>query len=147
MTPEQIALVQRSMAELGERDDVVRRFYERLFESAPDTRPLFPEDMDGLRTSFLATLSELVQSLDALPDFALQTRALGARHRGYGVSAVHYRAVRSALLETLAESLGDGFTEAHGEAWGRAYDLMAEVMQQGASAATQAPSLSTRRPT
>lgn len=146
MTPEQIALVQTSMAALGDADDVVRRFYDRLFDLAPDTRALFPDELDELRTSFRATLADLVASLDDLPDFALQTRALGARHRGYGVTAVHYRAVRDALLETLAESLGDGFTDDHAEAWGQAYDLMAEVMQQGASAATQGPSLSSRRP-
>jgi hemoglobin-like flavoprotein len=146
MTPEQIALVRTSMAALGDGDDVVRRFYDRLFELAPETRSLFPDDLEALRSSFLATLTELVASLDELPDFALQTRALGARHRGYGAQAAHFAVVRDALLETLADSLGDDFTEEHAAAWGQAYDLVAEVMQQGASAATQGPSLSSRRP-
>src|SRR5690242_1837633 len=85
MTPEQIELVQSSLQELGDGDLVVRRFYDRVFGLAPDTRSLFPDDLDLLRTSFLATLSELDASLDELPDMALQSRALGARHRGYGV--------------------------------------------------------------
>jgi len=146
MTPEQIALVRTSMASLDDADDTVRCFYERVFELAPETRDLFPDDLEQLRTSFFATLTELVASLDELPDLALQTRALGARHRGYGARAAHYQVVRVALLEALAASLGDRFTPAHAEAWGQAYDLMAEVMQQGASAATQGPSLSSRRP-
>jgi len=145
MTPEQIALVQSSMAALGDGDDVVRRFYDRLFELAPDSRDLFPDDLESLRVSFLATLTELVGSLDELPDFALQTRALGARHRGYGVGAAHYQYVRTALLETLAASLGDDFTDEHDAAWRQAYDLMAEVMQQGASAAGRGPTLASRR--
>jgi hemoglobin-like flavoprotein len=146
MTPEQIELVQTSLEELGDGDAVVRRFYDRMFELAPDTRALFPDDLDQLRASFLATLSELVASLDELPDMALQSRALGARHRGYGVQASHYSVVRTALIDTLATSIGDSFTPAHVEAWERAYDLMAEVMQQGAAAASGGPSIASRRP-
>src|SRR5690349_15572703 len=97
VNPDQITLVQTSMAELGADDDVVRRFYDRVFELAPETRALFPDDLEGLRANFLATLTELVASLDELPDLALQSRALGARHRGYGVHASHYRVVRTAL--------------------------------------------------
>ena len=145
MTPEQIALVKSSMAALSGGDDVVRCFYDRLFELAPETRALFPESLDAQRVSFLATLRELVDSLDELPDLALQGRALGARHRGYGVRAAHYRAVRTALIEALSASLGDAFTDEHAEAWRQAYDLMAEVMQQGASAAGQGPTLASRR--
>lgn len=146
MTPEQIELVQSSMRQLGDGDVVVRRFYDRVFELEPGTRDLFPDDLDQLRASFLATLTELVASLAELPDMALQSRALGARHRGYGVQASHYAVVRTALLETLATSLGDDFTPAHVEAWERAYDLMAEVMQQGAAAASGGPSIASRRP-
>jgi hemoglobin-like flavoprotein len=146
MNPDQIALVQTSMTALGDGDEVVRRFYERVFELAPETREMFPDDLGELRANFLATLTELVASLGELPDLALQSRALGARHRGYGVQASHYLVVRTALLETLQETLGDGFTPAHEQAWRQAYDLMAEVMQQGAAAARQGPSLSSRRP-
>ncbi len=146
MTPEQIELVQSSMQELGAGDDVVRRFYDRVFELAPETRSLFPDDMEELRTGFLATLTELVASLHELPDLALQSRALGARHRGYGVQASHYAVVRAALLDTLASTLGDGFTPAHAAAWGQAYDLLAEVMQQGAAASAGGPSIASRRP-
>jgi hemoglobin-like flavoprotein len=146
MTPEQIELVQSSMRELGDGEAVVRRFYDRVFELAPDTRSMFPDDLEALRANFLATLTDLVASLAELPDMALQSRALGARHRGYGVQAGHYAVVRTALLDTLATSLGDDFTPAHAEAWERAYDLMAEVMQQGAAAAAEAPSIASRRP-
>ena len=90
MTPEQIALVRTSMAAVDDRDDLVRAFYDRLFELAPDTRALFPQDMARLRSSFLATLTELVASLDQVPDLALHSMALGARHRGYGVHAAHF---------------------------------------------------------
>jgi hemoglobin-like flavoprotein len=134
------------MIALGDGDDVVRRFYDRVFQLAPDTRHLFPDDLDELRANFLDTLTELVRSLDDLPGFALQTRSLGARHRGYGVRAEHYRIVRTALLATLAESLGEAFTDEVDRAWTQAYDLMAEVMQQGGSAADAGPTLSSRRP-
>jgi hemoglobin-like flavoprotein len=146
MTPEQIALVQQSLGELRDAgDDVVRAFYDRLFATAPDTRALFPDDMASLRASFLATLTEMIAMLDDLPAFALQARDLGARHRRYGVRAGHYAVVGDALLETMEGSLA-GFTPAHADAWQQAYTLIAEVMQQGASAAGSGTTLASRRP-
>ena len=62
------------------------------------------------------------------------TRALGARHVGYGVRASDYRVLGDALLAALAAVLGDGFDAAR-EAWALAYNLVAETMLEGAASA------------
>ena len=46
MTPEQIDLVQSSWAKVAPiADQAADIFYDRLFEIAPEARPLFAEDM------------------------------------------------------------------------------------------------------
>ena len=55
MTPEQLFLVESSVAALGPvLDDVVAAFYDRLFELAPDTRVLFGDDLVVQRGKFTA---------------------------------------------------------------------------------------------
>ena len=145
VTPEQISLVQDSVDALAARgDDVVRAFYERLFERAPETRAMFPDDMAELRQNFLVTLTGIVGALGDFDGLAAQTRSLGARHRGYGVTARHYLAVREALVDTMAAELGDAFTDRHAEAWRKSYDLMAELMQQGAAPVGSGPRIGDR---
>jgi hemoglobin-like flavoprotein len=63
------------------------------------------------------------------------TRALGARHVGYGARAADYQTVGAALLAALAAVLGDSFDTLTREAWTLAYNLMAETMLEGAAAA------------
>lgn len=46
MTPQQVQLIRNSFALVEQREhDFVDRFYERLFEIAPDARSLFPADL------------------------------------------------------------------------------------------------------
>ena len=68
------------------------------------------------------------------------TRALGARHVGYGygrvrVRAADYQTVGDALSAALAAVLGDGFDAQTREAWMLAYNTVAETMLEGAAAA------------
>jgi hemoglobin-like flavoprotein len=70
-----------------------------------------------------------------LDELLAQTRALGARHVGYGVRAADYRTVGVALLDALAAVLGDDFDAPTREAWATAYNLMAETMLDGAASA------------
>jgi hypothetical protein len=74
------------------------------------------------------------------------TRALGARHTGYGVRATHYQTLGDALLAALAAILGDTFDAPTRQAWTLAYNLVAETMLEGAAAARPGPSAADRRP-
>ena len=59
--------------------------------------------------------------------FMTRTRHLGVRHRGYGVTAEHYRLMGDALLGALAEQCSD-WTPELAEAWSLAYNLTTEAM-------------------
>jgi len=136
MTPEQITLVQSSFDRLGPQlPTLATRFYQELFARNPALRPLFTTDMAEQKVRFSRKLSEIVWAMPRLAELLTHTRALGARHVGYGVRVADYRTVGDALLAALAAVLGDSFDTPTREAWILAYNLVAETMLEGAAAA------------
>ena len=136
MTPEQITLVQSSFDRLGPQlPTLATRFYQELFARNPALRSLFTTDMAEQKVRFSRKLSEIVWAMPRLAELLTHTRALGARHVGYGVRVADYRTVGDALLAALAAVLGDSFDTPTREAWILAYNLVAETMLEGAAAA------------
>jgi hemoglobin-like flavoprotein len=136
VTPEQITLVQSSFNHLGPRvPAMASRFYEELFRRDPAVRSLFTTDMAEQEVKFAETLTEIVRVMPHLDELLSQTRALGARHVGYGVRAPDYRTVGESLIEALASVLGRRFDARTREAWTLAYSLVSETMLEGAASA------------
>src|SRR5262245_55261429 len=88
-------------------DELMRRFYDRLFEVAPGVQPLFASvDMDRQRQALLNMLVVLRESLHDLDDIVPDLEALGARHAGFGAQPEHYPVVGEVLIESMAEIAG-----------------------------------------
>ena len=136
MTPEQITLVQSSFDRLGpDLPALTARFYQEVFQRDPALRPLFPSDLAELRVKFAQKLTEIVQSMPRLAELLVHTRALGARHVGYGVRTRDYQTIGDSLIAALAAVLGEELDAQTHEAWVLAYTLVAETMLEGAAAA------------
>jgi hemoglobin-like flavoprotein len=136
VTPEELTLVQSSYQRLGlRRPAMAARFYQELFRRDPALRPLFTTDMAEQQVRFAVKLTQLVEALPRLDELLAHTRALGARHVGYGVRAADYQTVCAALLDALAAVLGEEFDPPTREAWVVAYNLVAETMLEGAASA------------
>jgi hemoglobin-like flavoprotein len=134
VTPEQVALVQTSFAELKQdAPAVAERFYARLFELAPSVKAMFSTDTNDQASLFVTELGMIVLSIAQYDEFVPRARALGARHVGFGVTYAHYDIARGALLDAFAEALGPRYTADVSEAWRLAWDLVAETMMQGAA--------------
>ena len=131
MTPRQIALVESSVDQV-DLDVLVATFYERAFAADPSLVEMFTTEPVVQRARFAAELAEIVGSIRSIDTFGPAARALGARHRGYGVRAGHYRVMGGALLDALADVHGQRWTPELGEAWALAYNLIAETMLAGA---------------
>jgi len=131
VTPGQIALVETTIDRL-DLDALAASFYERAFAADPALAGMFTADPAVQRARFAAELAEIVRSIHAIDTFQPAARALGIRHRGYGVRAAHYRLMGGALLAALADAMGDGWTPDAEEAWTLAYNLIAETMMAGA---------------
>lgn len=129
MTPQQIELVQTSFKKVvpiaGTAADL---FYNRLFEIAPEVRPMFPQDMKEQKVKLMAMLGTAVSNLHKLDEILPAVKALGERHKGYGVTAAHYAPVGTALLWTLEQGLGPEFTPEVKAAWTETYTALAGVM-------------------
>ena len=134
MTPEQITLVQSSFARLGpELPALTTRFYQELFGRDPALRALFTTDMAVQKVRFAEKLAEIMRAMPRLAELLGHTRALGARHVGYGVRVADYSTAGNVLLGAFAVVLGDEFDGPTREAWALAYNLVAEIMLEGAA--------------
>jgi len=129
MTPQQIELAQTSFKKVvpiaGTAADL---FYGRLFEIAPEVRSMFPEDMKEQKIKLMSMLGTAVTNLHKLETIVPAVKALGERHKGYGVTAAHYAPVGAALLWTLEKGLGPDFTPDVKAAWTETYTALAGVM-------------------
>ena len=136
MTPEQVAMVQDSFKKVvpiaGTAADL---FYDRLFEIAPEVRPLFPDDMKEQKMKLISMLATAVTNLHQAENIIPAVEPLGKRHAEYGVTAAHYEPVGAALLWTLEQGLGPDFTPPLKAAWTETYMTLANVMQRAAAAA------------
>ena len=129
MTPDQIDLVQSAFAKVAPIADVAADlFYGRLFEIAPDVKPLFRGDMRELGRKLMTTLGVVVTGLKDLEAILPAAKALAVRHVAYGVAAADYKPVGEALIWTLDKGLGEDFTPATKEAWLAAYGALSGVM-------------------
>lgn len=139
MTPEQVKLVQQSFESVAPiADTAADMFYARLFEIAPELRPLFPEDMREQKSKLMRMLSVAVRNLHQLDAVLPAVKELGARHVAYGVTDAQYAPVGAALLHTLALGLGDAWTPQMEEAWTATYMAVAGVMKDAAAEASKA---------
>ena len=121
-------------------------FYKRLFEIAPQYRPLFSDDMTAQKRKLVTMLVFIVKSVDWVEadwaedidpeqDLALVVLAMGRRHTSlYKIPDESYDAVGQALIWTLDQGLGPAFTAPVREAWTRLYGVLATTMKLGGKA-------------
>ena len=134
MTPQQIALVRSSFAELSPiADSAAKLFYSRLFELDPSLRPLFRNSLDAQGSKLMNMIAGAVCLLDQPEKLMPVVRNLGRRHTAYGVEDQHYETVGTALLWTLEKGLGAAFTPEVENAWIAVYGALADNMKMAAN--------------
>jgi NAD(P)H-flavin reductase/hemoglobin-like flavoprotein len=130
-----VALIRSSFALVAPRaEEVARHFYATLFGHAPETRDLFPVNMEVQRSRLLRALVHVVQMVDRPDELVPFLEQLGRDHRKFGVLAEHYDAVGVALISAVAEFAGPGWTPQVERAWTGAYGTVASAMRTAARA-------------
>jgi hemoglobin-like flavoprotein len=123
-------LVRTSFARLAVMPEVAGAlFYERLFESNPDFRPMFKNDMRIQGVKLMTMLAMVVYNLPEPGQVMPAIRDLAVRHVEYGVKLADYDALRDALLWTLEQALGRDFRPSVRKAWAVCYDELAYEMK------------------
>ena len=131
MTPEQIDLVRKSFDGLWPfRRKLAELFYGRFFELAPDTRRLFPNDMERQQLKLMDTIAAIVGTLDQREIFQSIISHTGRKHAEFGVQRSHFVAFGDALIWGLQRQFGPEFTPEMQQAWIVLYDaIQAEMMR------------------
>lgn len=129
MTPHQTDLITESFARLGGiQAEAGQCFYGRLFEIAPELRPMFPADLGDQGRVLMETLGRIVACLGDAEGLLPVISRLASRHVSYGVAPHHYAIVGTALLASLRDCLGEAFTEETEAAWAAAYGALSQAM-------------------
>lgn len=129
MTPKQVELVQASFSKVVPiADAAAGLFYGRLFEIAPEVKPMFKSDLGEQGRKLMTTLGVVVNGLRDLESILPAAASLAERHVEYGVQPEHYPPVGEALIWTLRKGLGDDFDEATETAWAEAYGTLSGAM-------------------
>ena|SRR5277367_1814327 len=129
MTPDQVKAIQDSFAKVVPiSEQAAALFYGRLFEIAPEVKPLFRGDIEEQGRKLMAMLAAVVNGLGNLETVLPAASALAKRHIDYGVKAADYAPVGAALLWTLQRGLGSQWTPELAAAWTEAYTVLSEFM-------------------
>lgn len=114
-------------------DDMMKFFFERLFELDPSLETLFDNGGNRMRDKFLKTIGTLVASIELFDKAEPSIRQIGLRHLGYNVQPEHYPLVKRAMLDALAHVLGEDYTPDVETAWTALYDVIARIAREAAN--------------
>ncbi len=130
-----VELIRSSYAAVEpQAEELGKTFYATLFSRAPETRDLFPVNMEVQRSRLLRALVHVVQMVDQPDDLVPFLQQLGRDHRKFGVLTHHYDAVGDALLSAISSAAGEVWTPEVEKAWVSAYGTVANAMQEAAAA-------------
>jgi hemoglobin-like flavoprotein len=129
MTTRQIELIEESWDfVITNTTEAGKLFYDRLFAESPHLRPLFKGDIRDQERKLISLITFAVGKLRNINEIIDDVRALGTRHKHYGVKDEYYNNVATALLWTLEQGLGAKWNEEVKQAWTSLYITLADVM-------------------
>ncbi len=129
LSEEDIDLVRASLRLAARQLDAIGMlFYHRLFEIAPEVRPLFAADIQAQCGKLMSMLGTVVAELHDEGILNPLLADMARRHVGYGAVPEHYPLVGQALIWALGQTLGARFTPAMREAWVHAFESISQVM-------------------
>ncbi|MEG3900245.1 MULTISPECIES: pentapeptide repeat-containing protein [unclassified Microcoleus] len=118
-------------------DEFAASFYEKLFITHPEFKPLFANiDMAKQQKKLINALVLVVENLRSPEALGPVLNALGGRHIGYGVIPKYYGPVGDALLSAFEQSLQQDWTPEVKLAWTDAYRAITALMLKGAGVET-----------
>jgi hemoglobin-like flavoprotein len=128
-------LVKKSWTSISKIDYeiVCGTFYIRLFQISPELKHMFRNtSMTEQSIKLGCMLSYVISKYESMDDVLLEIKALGERHKKYGVKDEHYTAVGEALLWTLEQGLGEYWSVELRLAWKEFYETLAAKMKDTA---------------
>jgi nitric oxide dioxygenase len=126
-----LLVVESFLSIASDTDRLAAQFYARLFELAPEVRPMFKGDMAEQGRKLMQMIHIAVNGLNKFDMLVPQLQTLGERHVSYGVTREQYMLVGEALLWALERTLRDRFTEETRDAWSMVYEAIVDATTSG----------------
>ncbi|MEG4943000.1 pentapeptide repeat-containing protein [Microcoleus sp. F4-D5] len=129
-----VEILEQSFEKIKPRaDEFAASFYEKLFKTHPELKPLFAKtDMEKQQKKLISALVLVVENLRSPEALGPVLNALGGRHIGYGVIPKYYGPVGDTLLSAFEQSLQQDWTPEVKLAWTDAYRAITALMLKGA---------------
>ena len=119
--------------------EVSEYFYQTLFRSFPEVKPLFEKtNLINQKNALIQSLVFIVDHLDQPEKLNAYLKKMGARHLDYGVTENNYEAVGKSLIMSFRYFFGAKWTRELEDQWIHAYGVIAETMIHGAREAAVA---------
>ncbi|MEQ8474030.1 MAG: globin domain-containing protein [Marinoscillum sp.] len=130
MTADQVKTITDSWLIVSSQPNLVKSFYDKLFELAPHTKRFFPEDLSKQSEKLAYTLNFLVLNLDRIGEIKESIEDLGRMHNKMQILPEHYGYVKDALIYTILKNMeADAEEKAKvSEAWDLALTFVATTM-------------------
>jgi hemoglobin-like flavoprotein len=114
---------------LAKDDSFPQRFYDRLFATHPEVKPMFHRSSPGAQNKMFAQkLTTIVDHIDDKEWLQRELGTLAAKHTSYGVKPEMYAWVGDALIATLREACAEEWSSEAEAAWSAAYDSLASAI-------------------
>jgi len=108
---------------------LVRLFYEKLFQEFPQLTPLFEHvTPEKQQAKLLAALKLVIANLRNPDELVKTLTEMGMRHQAYGAETEHYDAVIKSLLAALQELAGEAWSDEAETAWSDALHIISDIM-------------------
>lgn len=118
----------------GRRIELVRTFYERLFERYPEYRTLFPESMDQQMEKMVEILSAIVRFSDHIDLIRPYLLNAARAHKSLGIDAEDLRKFTDVLIEAVGEACPERWSEESAQAWRQSLDdVVIPIFEEGLS--------------
>ncbi|MEO9966082.1 MAG: globin domain-containing protein [Reichenbachiella sp.] len=110
-------------------DNTAKVFYNRLFETSPELRPIMKANENSQGRAMIEMVSMLVKGLNTLEVLAPVVRNIGKRYSRYGLGVEHYNMAASALLYSFKGELRENWNEEVEAAWLEVHEKVSEILQ------------------
>jgi hemoglobin-like flavoprotein len=109
-------------------DSFVNNFYQLLFKHYPDTRALFPDDMQELNIKLLTTLDNVINGVEYIEHLEKELIVLGEQHKKIGISEEMFDAFITTIVTAANLSSDFSLTDEELLAWENAFRKISNIM-------------------
>ncbi|MEO9485603.1 MAG: globin domain-containing protein [Ekhidna sp.] len=128
MTSKQIDLIIKSWERISHEPQLIQKFYDKLFEIAPETRVYFQGDIAKQSEKFAYTLGFVAGNIERMDKIKKDIEELGRIHSKLLIKEEEYSYLKEALLITIDEALDGGDNTETIQAWDHVLTYISDLM-------------------